>query len=206
MTAGSRPRSKRGSGEELREALLATTAALLDAGQDVESLSVRTVTSATGVSPTALYLHFADLTELVRTLKVRIMRELSARLRAAAEPHPGDVRARLRAMARAYLRFAEEHPGHYAAVFHVGPPRTGAAPPDEVIRAGFEAFQPLQDAVAEALRERSGRETTPEQAFEVTCGLWFGLHGRAHLGAAMPWLTLPAEDAYVDRLVRGEVG
>ena len=80
--ANRRARSPRGSGEDLREALVAATAGLLET-QDLNSLSVRTVTSATGVSPTALYLHFADLAELLRAVKARFFGELRDSLLAA---------------------------------------------------------------------------------------------------------------------------
>src|SRR5689334_20754555 len=78
----SRPRSRRGSGEELREALIVATSALLDTHQ-LDDLTVRTVTAATGVSPTALYLHFSDLDALVHEVKKRFFATLGDRLRAA---------------------------------------------------------------------------------------------------------------------------
>ncbi|TCO65601.1 TetR/AcrR family transcriptional regulator [Actinocrispum wychmicini] len=189
----SRPRSRRGSGEELRDALIAATVDLLDT-KELDDLSVRTVTGATGVSPTAMYLHFADLAALLHEVKKRFFATLAERLRAAATAE--DVHERLRTLAHAYLGYARDHPGHYAVIFHADK-RTDAAPdpPEDVVAAGFAAFEPVMAAVREALPDR------PQETFEVAVELWLGLHGRAQLSAAMPWFDLPDQDRYVDRLI-----
>ncbi|MEV4313386.1 TetR/AcrR family transcriptional regulator [Actinocrispum sp. NPDC049592] len=182
----SRPRSRRGSGEELREALIVATSALLDTHQ-LDDLTVRTVTAATGVSPTALYLHFSDLDALVHEVKKRFFATLGDRLRAANG---------LRAMAHTYLAYARDHPGHYAVIFHIDK-RTDAVgnPPEDVVQAGFAALQPLVEAVGATLGDRS------QETFDIAIELWLSLHGRAQLNAAMPWFELPDEDRYVDRLI-----
>ncbi|WP_433599217.1 WHG domain-containing protein [Nocardia sp. CA-135953] len=197
MTQTRRQRSPRGSGEQLREALLAKAAELLDTSYDVDSLSIRTLTSATGVSPTALYLHFADLNELIRAVKQRCFTELGDRLRAAIAAHPDDPRQRLRAACHAYLAYARRHPGHYAMMFHTTAPvgRTVSAPPDEVRTAGIDTFRLLVHAIAEALG------CSEHDAFEAAAALWTSLHGRAHLTATLPWFGLPDEDRYVTLLV-----
>ena len=201
VTTSNRARNKRGSGERLRDTLINAVADLLDNGHDVESLSVRTVTAAAGVSATALYLHFVDLPELVQATKACLFAELNRRLVSAAEPYPNDVRRRLRAMSRAYLDYAKDHPGHYSTIFHVDKQST-SSPSNNVLRAGFDAFQPLVNAVAEALTGEQHEQVADDVVFEIACELWLALHGRAHLGAAMPWFGLPDEDRYVDRLVR----
>ncbi|WP_427895642.1 TetR/AcrR family transcriptional regulator [Kribbella sp. GL6] len=188
-----RARSPRGSGEDLREALVTATAELLET-QDLNSLSVRTVTSATGVSPTALYLHFTDLAELLRAVKARFFGELRDSLLAAG----GDVRA----LAKAYLRYAREHDGRYAVMFHAHR-RTDApaTPAAELVEVGWAAFEPLIAAVRAVLPDASDDEVR-----ETSLELWIALHGRAQLSVSMPWFELPDEDRYVDRLVRQIVG
>jgi AcrR family transcriptional regulator len=184
-----RARSARGSGEDLRDALVTATAELLET-HDLNALSVRTVTSATGVSPTALYLHFADLSELLRAVKARFFGELRDSLLAA----DGDIRA----LALAYLAYAREHDGRYAVMFHAQR-RTGAptSPSAELVELGWAAFEPLIAAVGAVLRDASDEEIR-----ESSLELWLALHGRAQLSVAMPWFELPDEDRYVDRLVR----
>jgi AcrR family transcriptional regulator len=164
------------------------------ATQTLDELSVRTVTAATGVSPTALYLHFTDLRELLREVKGRFFAELGDQLRAAATGYEGDGRGRVRALASAYLDFARSNPGRYAVMFHVDKRSDApAVPPPVLVNEGFRAFQPLIAAVGEVVGE---------DAFETAVEVWLALHGRAQLSAAMPWFELPAESRYVDRLVR----
>ena len=191
----SRPRSKRGEGDALRDALLGAASQLLDASGDVDGLSVRAVTGAAGVSPTALYLHFGDKAALVHAVKIECLAEMSAAVRAARAEHDGDPEAQLIAMGRSYLRYAEEHPGHYAMLFHTEV-RTDqrADPPADVQEASRAALHLLY----EVLRERlDGR-----RAHEATMMLWTGLHGRAHLNKAIPWVDLGDQNRYLTALVQ----
>lgn len=191
--ANRRARSPRGSGEDLRDALVTATAELLEV-HDLNTLSVRTVTSATGVSPTALYLHFADLSELLQAVKARFFSELRDSLRSAQ----GESRERVRALAKAYLEYAREHEGRYAVMFHAHR-RTDApsTPAAELVELGWAAFEPLIAAVGTVLPDASVDEIR-----ESSLELWLALHGRAQLSVAMPWFELPDEHRYVDRLVR----
>src|SRR6516225_5196353 len=82
-----RARNPRGQGERLREALIDAAIELLADLQDVEALSVRAVTARVGVTPTALYLHFADKDALLVAVKARCFEELRARVLAAEQQH-----------------------------------------------------------------------------------------------------------------------
>jgi hypothetical protein len=64
----------------------------------------------------------------------------------------------------------------------------------------MDAFRPLLATVAAALREL-GNEHGEKASFEVTSELWLSLHGRAHLGGALPWFDFPQESRYLDRLI-----
>jgi AcrR family transcriptional regulator len=75
---------------------------LLSAGATEDSLSMRAVAKEVGVSPPALYLHFADKQELLYAVCERhfhgleaAMREETAGVDGPARGHPG-VRPRLR--------------------------------------------------------------------------------------------------------------
>jgi AcrR family transcriptional regulator len=194
--ANRRERSRRGSGEDLRAALVAATAGLLET-HDLDDLSVRTVTAATGVSPTALYLHFADLHELLRAVKTRFFSELRDCLLEASSAYDGDARGRVRVLALAYLEYARAHAGRYAVMFHAHRRSDAPSnPPPALVETGWSAFEPLIAAVGDVLPDASA-DVVRETALE----LWLALHGRAQLSAAMPWFELPDEDRYVDRLV-----
>ena len=155
------------------------------------------VTTAAGISPTALYLQFADLAELVRAVKVRFFSDLAERLHAAVAT-TDDRLDRLRALAKAYLAHTAERPGHYAVMFHIDKRSDRSIePPVAVLTAGFEAFQPFQEAVGAVL----GKPSTDPEVLEASVELWLSLHGRAHLAAAMPWRALADPETSVDRLV-----
>ena len=193
-----RVRNQRGEGERLRTALLDAAGELLVESGDVEHLSVRAVTARAGVSPTALYLHFADKEDLTGAVKQRCVAALADVLREAESEHEGDPVAQLRAMGVAYLRFAREQPGQYAILFHTNVPKAGDRDGPEVARGiGDECFNLLVNAVLRWLGEGSNRDP-----FEVSCALWLALHGRATIRSAMPEFPLPDEERYVELLER----
>jgi AcrR family transcriptional regulator len=76
-----------------------------------------------GVSPAALYRHFSGREALVAEVAGRGFDQLAARL-ARALRGPGTPVERFTRMGEAYLAFAEEEPGFYAAMFA---PRGGEA-------------------------------------------------------------------------------
>jgi AcrR family transcriptional regulator len=195
MSVATRARNQRGEGERLRTALLDAASELLGESQDVEQLSVRAVTARAGVSPTALYLHFADKDELTAAVKARCFAALAAVLREAEAEHEGDRFAQMRAMGLAYLRFAHEQPGQYAILFQTHIPKAGA-PPDlhGAGGTGIECFDLLVGAVTRCIDD----DTDP---VELSILLWMALHGRAAVRSALPSFPFPEEERYVDLMV-----
>ena len=187
-----RPRSPRGEGERLRIALLDAATELLGESRDVDNLSVRAVTARAGVSPTALYLHFTDKDELTLAVKARCFEALGQAMRAAEAEHEGDPFEQLRAMGRAYLRFAKRQPGQYAILFQTHVPKTGS-PARESHGKGDEVFGLVVAAVARCM----GDDKDP---FDVARVLWMALHGRATVRSAMPDFPFPTDRRYVDLL------
>src|ERR1700690_59021 len=101
VSAG-RTRNPRGQGERLRAVLLDAARELLLELGDQDKLSVRAVTARAGVSPNALYLHFAGKDELLGAVMIAGYTELRAFLRGAV-PQDADPVEQLRALGRAYL-------------------------------------------------------------------------------------------------------
>ena len=92
MTVNSRPpsgRAPRRTQEErrrhTRQALMDAALLRMDAGESFDSLSLRQVTKAAGVVPTAFYRHFATMDELGLALVDESFRTLRAMLRDARE-------------------------------------------------------------------------------------------------------------------------
>ena len=198
-----RTRNPRGEGERLRATLLDVATDLLAEVRDVERLSVRAVTSRAGVSPTALYLHFADKDALVEAIEERCFHALAERLVTAREAHADDPWAGLRAMGGAYLAFAREQPGWYGVCFQTGTH-------DDVVgevwdahptaRIGMDVFGLLVDQVSRC----TGVDA--EGAFGRATILWAALHGRALVANALPGFPFPAEDDWVALLAGGWAG
>ena len=195
-----RIRNPRGEGDRLRTALLDAATELLGESQDVEGLSVRAVTARAGVSPTALYLHFADKADLTRAVKARCFAALGDALRQAEAAHEGDPRKQLRALGHAYLRFAREQPGQYAILFQTHIPK--AEPPPDSDATGEKPGEDVFDILVEAVGRCVDDDTDP---FEVACVLWMTLHGRAAVRSAMPDFPFPDDARFVALLLDGYV-
>lgn len=192
-----RPRSPRGEGERLRATLLDVATQMLSEVHDIDRLSIRGVTARAGVSPTALYIHFADKDALVEAIKQRCFTALREWVEAAGRD-AADPRARLMTMGQAYLAFARERPGWYAVCFQTrfGKQQEESRPPDRDSEdAEALVFLDLIDAVAAAYEGMDEQEV-----YEVATILWTALHGRASLMQAMPACPLPPEDVWLRRL------
>ena len=202
-----RSKSPRGQGGALREVLLKEATDLIDELGGTGALSIRAVTRRAGVSPMALYLHFADRDDLVRAVVERGFARFVAALEETSHAD-GQPRDRMQAMAEAYLDFARRQPAFYGVIFgrawteassHAdGRPR-GATD----IPSSRAAFNLLMDGVAHCLppgrRERDARR--------AALGIWTGLHGFITLATTRPALTWPADDEFardlLDRWLRG---
>jgi AcrR family transcriptional regulator len=187
-----RRRNPRGQGDRLREQLLDAAAELLRERGDAGAVSVRAVTARAGVSPTALYLHFAGVDELLSAVLERSFAELRRYLHAAEAAHEGDPDAQLRELGRAYLAFAMEHPGHYATIFG---PRTEPASPEAKPQAGEDAFEHLVRAVGRCLRDDDDRDP-----HAVAVSIWAEMHGIVTLRHAMPAFEWPPVEALLEEV------
>ena len=115
-TEGRRAPHARGQGDRLRHELVEAAAALLARPRTVPAPSLRAVARAVGVSPAAVYLHFASQADLVWAVLERHLDGLAAALHAADDPAL-DVRERMHGGAAAYVAWGLEHPGAYQLLF-----------------------------------------------------------------------------------------
>ncbi|RVU16682.1 TetR/AcrR family transcriptional regulator [Methylobacterium oryzihabitans] len=125
-----------------------------------------------GVSPAALYRHFRGREALLEEVAERGFADLAARLGRALRG-PGTPLERFTRMGEAYLTFAEEEPGYYAAIFEARPAAAGP-PPDR------DAFGLLVEALRTTFPEGFGTVDPRFVALEV----WSLSHGIATLAAA----------------------
>jgi AcrR family transcriptional regulator len=99
----------------LREALIkAGMRAVAEDGP--EGFSLRGVATRAGVTPPAVYRHFADKDELLAAIAAECAERLATTVNAALVNETGNSLARFRAVGIASLQFAVAHPEHFRAL------------------------------------------------------------------------------------------
>ncbi|MFE1321422.1 TetR/AcrR family transcriptional regulator [Kitasatospora phosalacinea] len=164
-----------------RERLIVATARELAEQQGWDAVTTRRLAERIEYSQPVLYSHFRGKREIIGAVALQGATELAAAVRAATSAARGP-RARVTALARAYLDFAERNPAVYDAIFQLD----GGLP-----YAQEDTPEPLKDAFAALM------ETLAEVAGDVHPALftetfWAALHGLASLTRAG---RLPPADA-----------
>lgn len=195
MTTDSAPparrvRNARGAGAALG---LQIVAAALDAVDDagVQGLTLRGLARSIGVSAPAIYAHFADIDAILLAVSERGFADLSEHLRTAADQTP-ELPARLRAICRAYLDYAEQHPGRYQVMFGGQWDATSAVERRAVDRHAVEDLGLNMLAVFVDALPAGGSGTSEADTLPMTSAvtIWLLLHGYAHqrlVARAFPW-------------------
>jgi AcrR family transcriptional regulator len=132
-----------------------------------------------GVTPAALYRHFRGREDLVAEVAFRGFTQLAERL-ARALRGAGTPIERFTRMGEAYLTFAEQEPGYYAAMFSAQSEGEKTAEPDPDAPAPETAFDLLVNALETVFPEGFGTVGPRFVALEV----WALSHGIAMLDAA----------------------
>jgi len=101
-----------------RERLIVATARELAEQQGWDAVTTRQLAERIEYSQPVLYSHFRGKREIIGAVALEGATELAAELRAAASAADGP-RARVTALARAYLDFAERNPAVYDAMFRL---------------------------------------------------------------------------------------
>ncbi|TQS41011.1 TetR/AcrR family transcriptional regulator [Cryptosporangium phraense] len=181
--------ARRGEGDRLRDEIVLAACALLNESGDPGTLSLRAVARKTGVATTSIYLHFEDLTSLVRAVKSRWLDMLADEVEAAASEAGDDPRKRVRAIAHAYVDAAMREPARYRVLFtaELTPPAPG------VPYLGVQAYNSVLARVRQAVPEA--------EADMITLQFWCGLHGLVTLRQARPKFPWPDLEGQVDDLV-----
>lgn len=150
-----------------REAILDCALAFIEAHGQAE-LSMRTLASQLGVTPNALYRYFASKADLESAMADEGSKLLLADLEAATLGQmPPEA---IRAVARAYIRFARRFPELYAIKMRL---------------CGGEQHKPAShDAIWQFVTNLAGGLPTPWHPKELAMSLWAFLHGMVELDRA----------------------
>ena len=161
-------RAPRRSGD-LRAAILRAARRLyLAHGSD--GVTARRVARAIGTSPTAIYLHFRGLGDILEHLRMEGHELLASHLNAVDATLP--ALERLREMGRAYFRFGVEHPGYFDLMFQGRP---GMRRRREAVQREMFTLLILRDVVLAGMARRELRSDLDPTV--VTNALWAEIHG-----------------------------
>ena len=174
--------ARRGEGERLRREILDAAIGLI-ADRGDEAVSMRAIARTVGVTPPAVYLHFADKRELMVAVLEHVFADLG---RALERADAGEGRERVRALVRAYVGWGVAHPGRYKIGYEGAIARE--LEPDSERPFGRPHLERLTAAVA-AIR--------PDDALPTATRLWACAHGVVSLRLNKPHAPLgdPIDDA-----------
>lgn len=169
-----------------------------------EQLSLRAIARALGVSQTAPYRHFSDKEALLAAIATRGYRELLGALETARRDGGASAAAQLRAVARAYVDFAADHPQLFKLMF--GPLTQPSAEHPELREVSRQTLALVQDVLG--LGMQRGEFGSQDVVYLANAG-WAGIHGVATLRIDSPSLfrqhiDLRRQiDLSVDTFIRG---
>jgi AcrR family transcriptional regulator len=190
----SRPRSRRGEGERLRDDLLAATERLMIETGRADAVSIRAIADAVGVTPPSIYLHFPDKDSLIVAVSERHFEAFDSVIEQAGAAVDDPVES-LRRRGRAYVRFGLENPEPYRILFMTRNETPQQV--DVVVGAGARAFQHLVDAVERCIGTGAFRPVDPVLA---ATGVWAAVHGVTSLLISLPGFPWPDVETLVDHV------
>ena len=170
-TDPARSRKKRGQGASRRGEIL-DAAKHLFAEQGVMHVTMRRIGAAVGVSPTALYMHFADKDALLAAIAQDTFAELIDRIEQSRQPEHSQLE-RLRAGLRAYIAFGLARPDEYRLTFMTRLFRREGADMCALEMAD-RSFAILQDQIVELIRIGAINAGLAPQIAEA---IWATVHG-----------------------------
>jgi AcrR family transcriptional regulator len=164
----------------------------------IAALSLRDLARAVGVSPSATYRHFPSRDHLVAHVSKRCREEFAQALIDARETTPAAGQAkrrsveRFRAIGRAYIVFAIEHPTIFEAAFTpCDAPREEDDP---------SAWQVLVDAIDEMVGTGAVPAARRKDAPIIA---WSGVHGLANIVTNSIWPPGMSADNEIDAVTDG---
>ncbi|MFF4778604.1 TetR/AcrR family transcriptional regulator [Microtetraspora fusca] len=166
--------------------------------EGVSSVGLREIARRAGVSHGAPRRYFPTHQALLSAIARRGFTDLAERFAKAADNAASPV-AQLRALAGAYVRYAQERPGMFELMFRHDLLRgqaLGAGQP-QLREASMPLFGRLVDLIARCREQGSGRGDVPAEVTAVA--LWTNVHGLAQLwGWGSVGLALGDDSAQAD--------
>jgi AcrR family transcriptional regulator len=161
--------------ESLREEILAAARDIF-VHEGYDGLSMRRVADKIEYSPTAIYLHFKDKSELVFSLCQESFARLNQQMQSLLNDE-ADPMARLRKGLRTYVDFGLRNPWHYLVAFVVPHDHSDPSEYERYTSAesnGMQAFAVLQGSVEECVQRGLLKRVDANVASRT---LWAAVHG-----------------------------
>lgn len=189
-----RRRNRRGEGEFLRDEILEAANRLIGQIGDAEALSIRMLANDVGITPPSVYRHFDDKAAILRAVVEGRFADFADRM-SMAEQASRSPFVSLRRRCEAYLRFADEQPGHYRVLFSaasLGPVSIGVT---DRPHPGAPSFLAQVSSVQRCID--AGARPEGDATF-IAIMLWSTLHGFADLRIGKPEMPWPTPQRVVD--------
>lgn len=183
------------SREQQRDMAIAA-AELILVREGFAGLSMRKVADAIGYTVGQLYLIFQNQDDLLATINERTTDAIYGHLRDRSEL-VADPLARLRALAAAYIEFAQKHPHRFRMLFEHQLPAAMQPRPSSELRIK-RMFELVESNLAPLLPGAS-----PIRLRQTAATLWSGVHGIAALTVSgkFKWTGQADETRYSNELV-----
>jgi AcrR family transcriptional regulator len=162
-------RSRRKGGRDVRTAIL-RAARKLYFTHGAAGVTARRIATVVGVSPTAIYLYFRNLGDVLEHLRMEGHGLLADALRAVDPELPAVER--LRRMGRAYYAFGLAHPRYYELMFDYA---RAERPRRAAVQREMYTLMLLRDAVQRGVDR--GEIRSDLDPLVITNALWSQIHG-----------------------------
>ena len=165
--------------------------------QGYESVSMRKIADRIDYSPTAIYLHFKDKSDLLRSICDETFLKLSQVLETLTERMESgkcDEIEGLKKGLHAYVEFGLSHPNHYRLTFLTFHDYADA----EEMSMGLQAFSHLTRGVQACM---SAGRLRGKHVEEISQALWAGVHGVTALLIQLPGFPFVARKKLIKRVI-----
>lgn len=179
----------------LREEILNVSKQLL-IKEGFSNMSMRKIAGLANVSATSIYLHFKNKDDLLLALIEQSIENLKEALMEVVDASKGFL-PQLEDLARAYVRFALEHPQEYEIIYLVRPEEMPTYPKEKFgnVRSAYEL---LAGIMAEARQKDYIRV---DDSLISAYTLWAQLHGVVSVILSKRLDTRIPKDQFIDQAI-----
>jgi AcrR family transcriptional regulator len=190
-------RKPKGEGHARRAEILAAAERIF-VEHGYEGATIRKIADEVGLSSTALYMHFAEKSEILHEIcrgAFQTLREANAEIQSGADT----PEVRLRRMLERYIAFGFSNPNAYRLAYMTRPIELREGAQSAARELGHDLFRSFESEV-EAAAARGLLKGDPRTTAQA---LWAGAHGLVSLVITKPYFDWAQRDALTACLLDG---